>query len=281
MNSPEQGAFPEFGGTWTERKLSAIRKYLLAFTHVMMNQNFQSVYIDAFAGAGHRMQEHNEVKEFRDGSAKIALEIADPAFDRLVFIEKNPAYVISLQKLVGDLGAEDRVSITEGDANTILPSVIGDLDKFDRAVLFIDPFGTEMQFQALATAAQHEGVDAWILFAVGLISRFYLTRAQPTNEADIMLLNQVFGSDEWKSLYDQQTLFGDKRRLEDDAGISVMTEIYRRQLSQSFARVAPDSISLRNTNNVRQFELLFAMTNHSEPAQAAALRIANHIINST
>ena len=182
--------------------------------------------------------------------------------------------------MVSDLQAEDRVRVIQNDANRALPSIIDELDMLDRAVLFVDPFGTEMQFQALASAARHEGVDIWILFPVGLISRFHLTRSQPTNPADITLLNQVFGNDDWMSLYDQQTLFGDNRRLEDNAGITAMTEIYRRQLTKVFARVAPESISLRNTMHVRQFELLFAMTNHSERAQEIALGIANHIIKS-
>ena len=278
MNHPVQGEFPEFGGTWTEEKLDALRKYLGAFTKVMKNRNLAPVYIDAFAGAGKRREEHDDIVEFRDGSAKIALEIDNPPFEKLVFVEKNPTYVASLNQMVSDLHAEDRVRVIQDDANRALPSIIDELDMLDRAVLFVDPFGTEMQFQALAGIARHKGVDVWILFPVGLISRFYLTREQPTDPARIALLNQVFGSDDWVSLYDQQTLFGGHRRLEDNAGINAMTEIYRRQLIKVFARVAPESISLRNSKNVRQFELLFAMTNPSRKAQAVALRIANHII---
>ena len=96
MNHPVQGEIPKFGGTWTEKKLRALRQYLEAFTKVMKNRNLAPVYIDAFAGAGRRKEEHDDIIEFRDGSAKIALEIDDPAFEKLIFVEKNPAYVASL-----------------------------------------------------------------------------------------------------------------------------------------------------------------------------------------
>lgn len=280
MSPFTQGAFPEFGGTWTEKKLDALRRYLRAFTKVSKNRDWNPVYIDIFAGAGMRKEEHDEVVEFRDGSAKIALEIDDPPFEKLIFVEKNPAYAFSLKLIVEEFQAEDKAGIISNDANLVLPNIINGLDKMDRAVLFVDPFGVEMDFESLATVAEHQGVDIWILFPVGLISRFYLTRKQPTDEADIALLNRVFGNGDWESLYDQQTLFGDKRRLEDDAGINAMTEIYRHQLTKAFARVAPESISLRNTKNRRQFELLFAMTNPNGRAQEIALRIAEHIIKS-
>lgn len=42
----------EFGGEHTELKLEVIGSYLQRFNTVLKNQNFERVYIDAFAGAG-------------------------------------------------------------------------------------------------------------------------------------------------------------------------------------------------------------------------------------
>ena len=42
---------------------------------------------------------YGEFNEMRQGSARIALDIRDKTFDRLVFIEKDPNYVASLNAL--------------------------------------------------------------------------------------------------------------------------------------------------------------------------------------
>src|SRR5262249_18229058 len=43
-----------FGGPWTERKLSVVRRYLERYAQALKNQAFERIYIDAFAGSGGR-----------------------------------------------------------------------------------------------------------------------------------------------------------------------------------------------------------------------------------
>lgn len=73
-----------FGGAWTERKLSVVRRYLGRYTQALKNQVFKRIYIDAFAGTGDRSDKLRkslpllELPEFNavaKGSARIALEI--------------------------------------------------------------------------------------------------------------------------------------------------------------------------------------------------------------
>jgi three-Cys-motif partner protein len=45
-----------FGGSWTEKKLEILKKYLDAYNTALKNQPFKRVYIDAFAGTGYRQQ---------------------------------------------------------------------------------------------------------------------------------------------------------------------------------------------------------------------------------
>ena len=85
--------------SWTQDKLDRVRKYLLAYTKIMRYRNFQFAYIDAFAGTGyHELKQADEegsrlfdeiaepeVKEFLDGSARIALQV-DPRFTKYVFV---------------------------------------------------------------------------------------------------------------------------------------------------------------------------------------------------
>lgn len=48
----------QFGGDWTQAKLEAVRKYLVAYTTALKKQPFTLNYIDAFAGTGYRELKH-------------------------------------------------------------------------------------------------------------------------------------------------------------------------------------------------------------------------------
>ena len=91
-----------FGGSWTTEKLERVRKYLSAYATIMKRQNFHFAYIDAFAGTGYRTDRQDadsgelmfpeiaeqEVQEFLDGSARIALQV-QPRFQKYILIEKD------------------------------------------------------------------------------------------------------------------------------------------------------------------------------------------------
>jgi len=51
-------AEPQFGGPWTEEKLSRLRKYLRAYMTIFSTHPqaklLKTIYVDAFAGAGFR-----------------------------------------------------------------------------------------------------------------------------------------------------------------------------------------------------------------------------------
>jgi three-Cys-motif partner protein len=42
----------EFGGIWTEKKLTIVEDYIASYIKIMKNQFFKLIYIDAFAGSG-------------------------------------------------------------------------------------------------------------------------------------------------------------------------------------------------------------------------------------
>ncbi len=88
-----------FGGSWTIEKLERVKAYLDAYMTALKNQRFKLAYIDAFAGTGYINQKEDsqpflpefaeaaeDVKDFYDGSAKIALQLEIP-FHTYIFIE--------------------------------------------------------------------------------------------------------------------------------------------------------------------------------------------------
>ena len=275
---PHQASFPEFGGDWTDQKLSILRKYLNAYTTALSRLDFRTVYIDAFAGAGAREVEDAEGKRFIEGSAAVALNVNAPRFDELVFIEAEREYVDNLRNLVASAGAESYARIEHADANTRLPQEVDNLGSDDRAVVFVDPFGAEAHWGTIASLTTHVGVDAWILFPVSTICRLMPVRQKPANEKIRGTLDSIFGTPAWRDLYNQPQLFGEAGRLSKSAGVNEIVALYRSQLDAQFEVVADQSVSLRNSRNVRLYELLFMMTNPSPPAQDLALKIADHIM---
>jgi hypothetical protein len=60
-------AEPQFGGPWTEEKLSRLRKYLAAYMAIFSNNPraklLKTIYVDAFAGTGFRREIPAEASE--------------------------------------------------------------------------------------------------------------------------------------------------------------------------------------------------------------------------
>jgi three-Cys-motif partner protein len=94
-----------FGGSWTEKKLKQVEKYLKAYATIMNKhkQKFRFAYIDAFAGTGYIEEKKNkidgqislfqqndikEIEAYSKGSARIALEIK-PEFDKYILLKNQ------------------------------------------------------------------------------------------------------------------------------------------------------------------------------------------------
>ncbi len=151
-------AEPQFGGPWTEEKLSRLRKYLRAYMTIFSTHPqaklLKTIYVDAFAGAGFRKDAVTEAAEenllfdvtsdsdaeaLRKGSTQVALE-TNPAFSQYIFIENNEEHVKSLSNLRRQFPAiASRIAILE-DANSYLLKWCQQNDWIKtRAVVFLDP----------------------------------------------------------------------------------------------------------------------------------------------
>src|SRR4051812_25951795 len=99
-----------FGSDWTDLKLDVIGAYLRGFTQALKNRFDELIYIDVFSGSGarevlHKRAPANLVEEAREewieerrGSARVALD-TQPAFSKLVFIERKQAFCRALRDL--------------------------------------------------------------------------------------------------------------------------------------------------------------------------------------
>lgn len=201
----------EFGSVHTLAKLSAIERYLPAYTTALKNTPFALHYIDAFAGTGACHIQIGDERLMVKGSAAIAID-CDPPFHQMAFIEAKRRHVEALKRLIAKSN-QNNIEVLHQDANVALPKLLARLNqKLDRAVVFLDPYGMSVEWDTLERIGQSKLADLWYLFP---LSGFY--RQATTDAADISpdkeaALNRMLGTNEWRSaLYErnpQELLFG-------------------------------------------------------------------------
>ena len=274
-----------FRGPWTQEKLGIIKRYLDAYTTALKDRGFRLIYVDAFAGTGswrselgYASDDYDDFEEMHKGSASIALEIEDKPFDRLVFIEKDINRFASLERLKEENDRRD-IDLRNGDANHELPEFCRNMERFDRAVVFLDPFATEVEWSTVEAIARTQKIDCWILFPLMAITRL-MPRDNEPMESWASRLDVVFGGREfWEDFYrvQPQLSFFEEPGVERLGGSDRIALRYQERLKGTFTSVANGSRRLSNSNNSPLFELFFASGN---PAGApVAVRIADHILN--
>ena len=280
----------QYGGPWTLLKLDILKRYLNSYTTALKNQSFTLIYIDAFAGSGKvdigpnderrekptlLLEENADYKNPVSGSAKIALEIMDKPFDQLIFIEKDTKRCEELQKMKEVYEKRD-IQIFKGDANDEISS-LNMIWKSTRGVIFLDPYATQVKWATIEYIARTKALDAWILFPINAIKRMLPTRGEPERNWNEKL-NDIFGGDEWQSLYEDSNQQNLMKSTERDSGTEEITNIYEGKLRSLFGdRLLNEKKPLKNTRNTVLFYLYFCAGNPRgiKPAHD----IAEHIID--
>lgn len=180
-----------FGGDWTAQKLKAVGKYLHAYTKALKDKPtatspFRKAYIDAFAGSGSRSAARDrsggetltsllfpdpaeaEPAALLDGSARLALR-TEPPFDQYMFIDINPSRCASLEALKTEFPLlANRIDIRQGEANATIQAICAGNWRSHRAVLFLDPYGMQVEWATLKAIASTQAIDLWLLFPLGI-----------------------------------------------------------------------------------------------------------------
>jgi three-Cys-motif partner protein len=288
-----------FGGDWTQEKLAMLRKYLNAYTKALKNTPFQLIYIDAFAGTGYLELKNEEEDEglffpslaeaesegFFDGSAKIALQ-TQPPFHRYFFIERSRRRFQELQKLASEFGAEKgRISVAQEDCNVFLPELCRGIDwQSNRAVLFLDPFGMEVEWKTMEAIAATKAIDVWILFPLGIgVNRLLTKNRDKMPAAWRRRLDKFLGTDDWYEDFYQErrslNLFGQEEcQVEKVCNCRAIANFYIKRLKTIFPAVADNPRFIENSKGSPMFLFCFAAGNPAKKAVDLALRIAQNIL---
>jgi three-Cys-motif partner protein len=287
-----------FGGDWTTRKLDVLANYLKSYTTALKKAPFEKWYVDAFAGTGYRdarrqdevdvpsqsllLPDHAEAEPqtLLDGSARRAL-MTDPPFERHVFIERSAERCAHLEALKADFPALARdIEIRQGDANEkILALCAGDW-RSRRAVLFLDPYGMQVDWATIEGIAGTQAIDLWLLFPLGIGVNRLLTKSGEIPESWRRRLNLLLGTNDWHDEFYQvestPTLFGNDEERVVKATTETIGRYFNQRLESVFAGVAAQPGVLRNSRNNPLYLLCFAVGNAA--GKDLALRIANHLL---
>ena len=273
-----------FGGAWTIEKLHILSDYLGFYMSALKNQPFQKVYIDAFAGTGH-IHTHEEDLTIK-GSASLALDAATP-FDKYIFIERKKSYAQELQKLRAEYcSLADRIKIINQDCNEALKLVCRETNWYqNRAVLFLDPYATQLSWDTLKIVAATEAIDVWYLFPFSAVNRMLTRNGEfPSSWKD--KINSLFGDDSWFDQFYKQDMQMSLFNSEDEkyyksVNNEMLKEYICARLRTIFPVVADNPKILFNKKHSPLFLFCFAISNHKISAQKLALKGANYILKSS
>jgi three-Cys-motif partner protein len=279
----------QFGGPWTQKKLEALTAYLQEYEKIFTRNErasfFKRIYMDGFAGTGSILlssdaSEEVEGREYLEGSAAIALNLPE-GFHEYVFIDKDAKNVSDLEHLKKRFrDKSERIKILKGDANTLLQDWCQKTDwKKCRALVFLDPYGMQLDWSTIETIAKTKAIDLWLLFPLGQgVMRMLTNRGIPPPDWSEKL-TRFFGTEEWKSEFytenPQESLFGDGQTDIKIATYENIKQYFLKRLSSIFEKVA-NPMELKNSTGSPLFLLCFAASNPK--GAPIAIRIANYIL---
>ena len=297
----------KFGGKWSVKKLECVEAYLDSYLTVMKNQSWATLwYIDAFSGDGYQFFksddcsdenlalfefENSRIEEFTMGSAMRAIELSSKrescgkrAFDQFVFLEYNENKLAALEERIRESHPDQigKCLFIPGDVNNTLPDLLAKRNwESDRAVTFVDPCATQLEWSAIES---FEGTcsDVWLLFPLSSILRL-MPREKMPSSGNAKRLTKLFGSSSWDGIYhdlrpEQLALFGnDDGRPYRESGYEELLAYTTERYKTVFPEVCGYAV-LKTEKNAPLFALYSMVANISTNARNTSRKISQHLI---
>lgn len=194
--------------------------------------------------------------------------LVEPPFREYHLIDLDTARVALLREIIGD---RPNVKVYEGDASEVLRrQILPGLryEEYRRGLVLLDPYGLDLEWEAIAAAGQIGTVDLFLNFPVADINRNVRWRApEAVDPADIARMNRFWGDDSWRQVAYTTTsnLFGWEEKTDNET----VPEAFRSRLREvGRFRNVPAPMPMRNSRNAIVYYLFFASQNDT----------ANHIV---
>ncbi len=170
--------------------------------------------------------------------------------------------------------------MTRGDANEEIQALCAKNRTDRRAVLFLDPYGMQVEWETIAAVARTKAIDLWLLFPLGIGVNRLVTRSGDIPESWQRRLDILLGSPGWRdefySIEHDRQLFDEPRERVVKASIETIGRYFNDRLKEVFPGVADSPAVLRNSVGNPLFLLCFAAAN--EKGAPIAVKIANHLL---
>jgi three-Cys-motif partner protein len=285
----------DWGGPWTEKKLNAFTKYVVAYLTIMKkNPYWKTIYFDGFAGSGNRKEQcksdlYQQLKitpeedHVYKGSAERVLKLKnDYSFDFYYFVDTNEESLNKLEIKLKNLAeaSAEKLNFKSGDCNHWILELAKALKSNKYAALvFLDPFGMQINWDSIASLKNTRS-DIWILVPTGVIVNRLLDRnceLKQINKLESFFgLSEIEIKDVFYKKEKQITLFGEEEIIRKiTRPIEQIAKIYAQKLKTIWTYVTEEPLILLNSRGVPIFHFIFASNN------VYGVKIADQIIKST
>jgi three-Cys-motif partner protein len=268
---------------WSKDKLELLGKYLAAYSTIMAAKRVDGkptkgrwlqryAYVDAFANVGGYVDP--ESREFVNGSPLVALN-TEPCFDEYVFIERSPVRVAQLQERLRHQPRYSSCRVIPGDSNRVLVDDICQryrYDTYSRALVFLDPYGFEVEWATVERLADTRAIDIFVNFPIMPINRVLGRKREPDPD-HVAFVRRIMGWDDWvaEAYRVERDLFGELRYSRERFDANWLVGLYVDQLRRHF-RYVSEAVIMRNSINTPLYALFLA--SHQE----VAVKITNDVM---
>ncbi|MEJ8571276.1 three-Cys-motif partner protein TcmP [Microbaculum marinum] len=290
-----------FGGTHTDEKLAILSNYMRAYTTALKNQGFALAYVDAFAGSGDRVETKPALPLFDGddepkiitvpGSARLALA-TQPPFEVLVLVETDATRRKELDRLKTEW-PDRKIVVHPQDANATVRQLCtglpwrgsSTLPGGMRCLMFLDPYGMEVDWPTVQAIADTDAIDLWYFFPLMGLYRQASLEMPRIDAVKQRRLDAVLGTNDWRNQwygtpYGPTTLFADPATSVRTADVNAIEKYVGDRLRSTFKGPVLPPRRIHNARGSPLASLFFAVANPNPKAGALAKRMAGHILNS-
>jgi len=295
-----QDIFGSLGSTG--KKLDIINEYLKMYQNTVGVQTyFKTHYVDAFAGTGQintkkdqtslfgglldEAYDQNLADEIIKGSTEIALEI-EPSFKSYTFIEIDKNKISELETRFQDNPLYSRINFLCGDANTKVKSFCQSMGNKDRAVVFLDPFGSQVDWTTIEAIAATNKIDLWYLFPSGVGVFRQISKDGKVHPTHAPSITRLYGTEEWREAFIKPKpapTFFDLQATEHEKVVNpaVAAEFMLDRMKTIFKGGVGDFKIELGKHAYPSFHLLFAWGNPSKGATSLANKLSKAAVKAT
>jgi three-Cys-motif partner protein len=201
-----------------------------------------------------------------------------------VFIDQKRGHVAALNELK-DAHPNRRIDVVRGDCNQIIPQALAAQNWAGRrGVMFLDPYGLNVDWATLEAIRATGAIDVWYLVNINGILRQAAKARSAVDSHKEARLTRMLGTSSWRTDWYslrpiQPDIFGGSSEDWDRTANEAAVEKWVQQRLRGLFTWVPDPLRLyMDRGSVHQFSLFFALSNASGPALGLAQRLAGHVL---